>query len=41
MKKLHRIVALLLAALMAFGLLTTAFAATDPAPTIDTNKKHP
>ena len=39
MKKLHRIVALLLAALMAFGLLTTAFAATDPAPTIDTNKK--
>lgn len=39
MKKLHRIVALLLAVLMAFGLLTTAFAATDPAPTIDTNKK--
>ena len=39
MKKLHRIVALLLAALMAFGLLTTAFAATDSAPTIDTNKK--
>ena len=39
MKKLHRIVALLLAAPMAFSLLTTAFAATDPAPTIDTNKK--
>ena len=39
MKKLHRIVALLLAALMAFGLLTTAFAATDSAPTIDTSKK--
>ena len=39
MKKLHRIVALLLAALMAFGLLTTAFAATDSAPTIDPRKK--
>ena len=39
MKKLHRIVALLLAALMAFGLLTTAFAATDSAPTIDPSKK--
>ena len=39
MKKLHRIVALLLAALMAFGLLTTAFAATESAPTIDTSKK--
>ena len=31
MKKNHRIVSLLLAALMAFGLLTTAFAATDSA----------
>ena len=39
MKKNHRIVSLLLAALMAFGLLTTAFAATDSAPTIDTSKK--
>ena len=39
MKKIHRVWALLMAALMAFGLLTTAFAATDPAPTIDTNKK--
>ena len=39
MKKLHRIVALLLAVLMAFGLLTTAFAATDPAATIDPGKK--
>ena len=39
MKKLHRIVALLLAVLMAFGLLTTAFAATDPAATIDPGRK--
>ena len=39
MKKIRRVLALLLVALMAFGLLTTAFAATDPAPTIDTNKK--
>ena len=39
MKKIHRIVALLLAALMAFGLLTTAFAATDSAPIIDPGKK--
>ena len=39
MKKLHRIVALLLAALMAFGLLTTAFAATDSAPIIYPGKK--
>lgn len=39
MKKLHRIVALLLAVLMAFGLMTTAFAATESAPTIDTSKK--
>ena len=39
MKKLHRIVALLLAVLMAFGLMTTAFAATDSAPTIDPRKK--
>ena len=39
MKKLHRVLVLLLAALMALSLITTAFAATDPAPTIDTNKK--
>ena len=39
MKKIHHVLALLLAALMAFGLLTTAFAATDSAPTIDTSKK--
>ena len=39
MKKLHRIVALLLAALMAIGLMTTAFAATDSAPIIDPSKK--
>mgnify|MGYP001215918300 CR=1 FL=1 len=39
MKKIHRVLALLLAALMAFGLMTTAFAATDSAPTIDTSKK--
>ena len=39
MKKIHRVLALLMAALMAFGLLTTAFAATDSAPTIDTSKK--
>ena len=39
MKKIHRVVALLLAALMAIGLMTTAFAATDSAPTIDTSKK--
>ena len=35
MKKIHRILALLLAALMAIGLMTTAFAE----PTIDTSKK--
>ena len=39
MKKIHRVFALLLAALMALGLMTTAFAATDSAPTIDTGKK--
>ena len=39
MKKIHRIWALLLAVLMAIGLMTTAFAATDSAPTIDTGKK--
>ena len=38
MKKLHRVL-VLLAALMAIGLMTTAFAATDSAPTIDTSKK--
>ena len=36
MKKIHRVLALLMAALMAFGLMTTAFAAE---PTIDTSKK--
>ena len=36
MKKIHRIVSLLLAALMVIGLMTTAFAAE---PTIDTSKK--
>ena len=35
MKKIHRILALLMAALMAIGLMTTAFAG----PTIDTSKK--
>lgn len=39
MKKIHRIVALILATLMALGLMTTAFAATDSAPTIDPGKK--
>ena len=36
MKKIHRVLALLMAALMALGLMTTAFAAE---PTIDTSKK--
>ena len=36
MRKIHRVLALLMAALMAFGLMTTAFAAE---PTIDTSKK--
>lgn len=39
MKKIHRVWALLMAALMALGLMTTAFAATDSAPTIDPTKK--
>ena len=39
MKKIHRVLALLLVALMALGLMTTAFAATDSAPTIDPGKK--
>ena len=39
MKKIHRVLALLLAALMALGLMTTAFAATDSAPTIDPGKQ--
>lgn len=39
MKKSHRVLALLMAALMALGLMTTAFAATDSAPTIDPGKK--
>ena len=36
MRKIHRVLALLMAALMAFGLMTTAFAAE---PTIDASKK--
>ena len=39
MKKIHRVLALLLAALMTFGLMTTVFAATDSAPIIDHGKK--
>ena len=39
MKKIHRVLALLMAALMAVGLMTTAFAATDSAPTIDPTKE--
>ena len=39
MKKIHRVWALLMAALMAIGLMTTAFAATDSAPIIDPGKK--
>ena len=39
MKKIHRVLTLLMAALMAIGLMTTAFAATDSAPTIDPGKK--
>ena len=39
MKKIHRVLVLLLAVLMVFGLMTTAFAATDSAPTIDPAKK--
>lgn len=39
MKKIHRVVALLLSALMVIGLMTTAFAATDSAPTIDPTKE--
>ena len=39
MKKIHRVLALLMAALMALGLMTTAFAATDSAPTIDPTKE--
>lgn len=39
MKKIHRVLALILATLMAIGLITTAFAATDSVPTIDPGKK--
>ena len=39
MKKIHRVLALLMAAVMAFGLMTTAFAAIDSAPTSDPGKK--
>ena len=39
MKKIHRVLALILAVLMAIGLMTTAFAATDSAPIIDPGKK--
>lgn len=39
MKKIHCVLALLMAVLMALGLMTTAFAATDSVPTIDPGKK--
>ena len=39
MKKIHRVLVLLMAALMVIGLMTTAFAATDSAPIIDPSKK--
>ena len=39
MKKIHRVLALLMAALMVIGLMTTAFAATGSAPTIGPTKK--
>ena len=39
MKKIHRVLALILATLMAIGLITTALAATDSVPTIDPGKK--
>ena len=39
MKKIHRVLTLLMAVLMAIGLMTTAFAATGSAPTIDPGKK--
>ena len=39
MKKIHRVLALLMAVLMALGLMTTAFAATDSAPIIAPGKK--
>ena len=39
MKKIHRVLAMLMAAIMALSLITTAFAATDPEPTIDPGKK--
>ena len=37
MKKIHRVLAMLMAGVMALGLITTAFAE----PTIDPTKKHP
>ena len=39
MKKIHRVLALLMAVPMAIGLMTTAFAATGSVPTIDPGKK--
>ena len=39
MKKIHRVLAMLMAAIMALSLITTAFAATDSAPIIDPSKK--
>ena len=39
MKKIYRVWALLMAVVMALSLITTAFAATDSAPAIDTSKK--
>ena len=39
MKKIHRVLAMLMAAIMALSLITTAFATTDSAPIIDPSKK--
>ena len=39
MKKIHRVLAMLMAVVMALSLITTAFAATDSSPTIDPGKK--
>ena len=39
MKKIYRVLAMLMAVVMALSLMTTVFAATDSAPTIDPGKK--
>ena len=39
MKKIYRVLAMLMAVVMALSLMTTVFAATDSAPTIDPSKK--